>query len=70
MLTLGLVATCLACLTQQQLRFFHFYIFLKSFFIEIYFRFHNLQVYTPTARQGAAGGLPPVCGAAGPPAGW
>ena len=36
--------------------FFYFYIFLKIFFTEIYFRFHNLQFYTPTARQGAAGG--------------
>ena len=64
------------------LALFLFLYFLKLFFTEIYFRFHNLQVYTPTARQGggrgvaapipllpgrgAAGGLPPVCGAGGP----
>ena len=33
---------------------FLFLYFLKIFFTEIYFRFHNLQFYTPTARQGAA----------------
>jgi len=35
---------------------FLFLYFLKTFFIEIYFWFHNLQFYTPTARQGAAAG--------------
>ena len=30
--------------------FFLFLYFLKSFFTEIYFRFHNLQFCTPTAR--------------------
>jgi hypothetical protein len=38
---------------------FLFLYFSKIFFIEIYFQFHNLQFYTPTARQGAAGGLQP-----------
>ena len=47
-------------------RAFFIFIFFKIVFTEIYFRFHNLQVYTPTARQEAAGGLLPVCGAAGP----
>ena len=32
------------------LRVFLFFYFLKLFFTEIYFRFHNLQIYTPTAR--------------------
>ena len=31
---------------------FLFLYFLKMFFTEIYFRFHILQFYTPTARQG------------------
>ena len=31
-------------------RFFLFFYFSKSFFTEIYFRFHNLQFCTPTAR--------------------
>ena len=31
---------------------FFIFIFLKTFFTEIYFRFHILQFYTPTARQG------------------
>ena len=35
---------------------FLFLYFSKSFFIEIYFRFHNLQDYTPTARQGGGRG--------------
>ena len=35
-----------------------FLYFSKSFFTEIYFRFHNLQIYTPTARL--RGGRPPV----------
>ena len=39
---------------------FFIFIFLKIFFTEIYFRFHILQFYTSTARQGAAGGLPPA----------
>ena len=30
---------------------FLFLYFLKTFFIEIYFWFHNLQFYTPTVRQ-------------------
>ena len=34
---------------------FLFLYFSKPFFTEIYFQFHNLQFYTPTARQGAAG---------------
>ena len=38
--------------------FFLFLYFLKSFFTEIYFRFHNLQIYTPTARL--RGGRPPA----------
>ena len=37
---------------------FFIFIFLKTFFTEIYFQFHILQFYTPTARQGAAG---PTC---------
>ena len=45
---------------------FFIFIFFKIVFKKIYFRFHNLQVYTLTVRQGAAGGLLPVCGAAGP----
>ena len=32
-------------------------IFQNRFFTEIYFRFHNLQFYTPTARL--RGGRPP-----------
>ena len=31
--------------------FFLFLYFLKTFFTKIYFWFHNLQFYTPTARQ-------------------
>ena len=46
------------------LALFLFLYFLKLFFTEIYFRFHNLQVYTPTARQGGGrgprGGRPPA----------
>ena len=38
--------------------FFLFFYFSKSFFIEIYFQFHNLQIYTPTARL--RGGRPPA----------
>ena len=38
--------------------FFIFLYFSKLFFTEIYFRFHNLQVCTPTARQGPAAPLP------------
>ena len=45
-------------LTQATKRFFYFYIFSKLFFTEIYFRFHNLQIYTPTARL--RGGRPPA----------
>ena len=37
---------------------FLFLYFLKSFFTEIYFRFHNLQFCTPTARL--RGGRPPA----------
>ena len=37
----------------QIFAFFIFLYFSKSFFIEIYFRFQNLQVYTSAARQGA-----------------
>ena len=36
---------------------FLFLYFLKTFFTEIYFRFHILQFYTPTPGRGAAGGL-------------
>ena len=36
--------------------FFLFLYFSKLFFTEIYFRFHNLQVYTPTAQQGGGRG--------------
>ena len=36
----------------------HFLYFSKLFFTEIYFRFHNLQIYTPTVRQ--RGGRPPA----------
>ena len=35
---------------------FLFLYFLKIFFTEIYFQFHNLQSYTPTARQGGGRG--------------
>jgi len=45
-------------------RVFYFYIFSKSFFTEIYFRFHGF-IPLPSDRR-AAGGLPPICGAAGP----
>ena len=38
--------------SNQLLQFFYFYIFQNRFFTEIYFRFHILQFYTPTARQG------------------
>ena len=38
---------------------FLFLYFLKMFFIEIYFRFHILQFYTPTAWQ--EGGRGPTC---------
>jgi len=33
---------------EEHQAFFIFLYFSKSFFTEIYFRFHNLQVYTPT----------------------
>ena len=50
---------------------FLFLYFLKTFFTEIYFQFHNLQFYTPTARQGAGWGpaapLPAGRRAAGSP---
>ena len=36
---------------------FLFLYFSKIFFTEIYFRFHNLQFYTPTARQGGGSDL-------------
>ena len=39
-------------------RVFLFLYFLKSFFIEIYFLFYNLQFCTPTARL--RGGRPPA----------
>ena len=35
---------------------FLFLYFLKTFFTKIYFQFHNLQFYTPTARQGGGRG--------------
>jgi len=37
-------------------RLFYFYIFQKHFFTEIYFQYHNLQLCTPTARQGGGRG--------------
>ena len=37
---------------------FFIFIFFKIVFTEIYFRFHNLQIYTPTARL--RGGRPPA----------
>ena len=42
-------------LAQLSSAAFLFLYFLKTFFTEIYFRFHILQFYTPTAREGAAG---------------
>ena len=43
---------------------FFIFIFFKNIFTEIYFWFHNLQFYIPTARQGATarlrGGRPPT----------
>ena len=36
--------------------FFIFMFFKNIFFTEIYFRFHILQFYTPTARQGGGRG--------------
>ena len=42
--------------SNEEERFFLY--FSKSFFTEIYFRFHNLQIYTPTARL--QGGRPPA----------
>ena len=53
------------CCTAQAGRGFFIFIFFKTVFTEIYFWFHILQFYTPTAQQGAAGGLPPGRGAAG-----
>ena len=44
---------------------FLFLYFSKTFFTEIYFRFHNLQFYTPTARQGGGKGPAARQGAAG-----
>ena len=35
---------------------FYFLYFSKTFFIKIYFQFHNLQFCTPTARQGGGRG--------------
>ena len=49
------VDTCLSNFAAFFQRLFYFYIFQKHFFTEIYFRFHNLQFYTPAARQEAAG---------------
>ena len=37
-------------------RFFSIFIFFKNVFSEIYFWFHNLQFYTPTAPQGGGRG--------------
>ena len=45
-------------LPKRYERFFLFLYFSKSFFPEIYFRFHNLQFCTPTARL--RGGRPPT----------
>ena len=44
----------------SSMRFFSFLYFSKSFFIEIYFRFQNLQVYTPAATARLRGGRPPA----------
>ena len=44
---------------------FLFLYFLKMFFTEIYFWFHNLQLYAPTTRQGGGRGPPPRCGVVG-----
>ena len=41
---------------SANVRVFSIFIFLKIFFIEIYFWFHNLQFYAPTARQGVGRG--------------
>ena len=49
--------------------FFLFLYFSKSFFKEIYFRFHNLQIYTPTARLRGGRPLPPSCRGGCRPAG-
>ena len=38
-------------------RFFYFFYFLFSFFTKIYFRFANLQEYTPAARQPGGRGI-------------
>ena len=40
------------------LAFFYFYIFQNCFLKEIYFRFYNLHIYTPTTRL--RGGRPPA----------
>ena len=44
-------------------RFFYFLYFSKSFFTDIYFRFHNLQFCTLPPGCEAAGYLPPTGGA-------
>ena len=41
---------------SPRLASFLFLYFSKTFFTEIYFQFHNLQFYTPTARQGGGRG--------------
>ena len=52
---------------SRQAAFFLFLYFLKMFFIEIYFWFHNLQFYTPTARQGGGRQADRPVGGAGSP---
>ena len=42
----------MAQISTSFLAAFLFLYFLKMFFTEIYFRFHILQFYTPTAQQG------------------
>ena len=44
---------------------FFIFIFFIFVFIKIYFRFRNLQKYTPAVRGWAAGTWSPRCGAAG-----
>jgi len=41
--------------TYSLVAFFLFLYFLKTFFTEIYFWFHNLQFYTPAAPRRAVG---------------
>ena len=41
--------------SDRQIQFFLFLYFLKMFFMEIYFWFHNLQFYTPVVPCRAVG---------------